>query len=395
MNKTEIRPITSSINSTQIHPNHHPPQTLTQNQHQRNDQTAAEIEETNRRSTRSNSIINSNSNLQKPIQSTTDPKKDPIKDPQKNTTNKIKNKNKIDTQANKNNKIEQTTEPLAKTTNIPNQINNKLNENQKTNVGINTCLFQQQQTNSEKRTDTREAQNPFELLSIDKQKQKLSIHLGLKQPEKDEEETEIQKNKVINNLNNIANPVNTESPYKSQHNQKRTFCDNSIENSPNSSKLNPEIQNKPLNEQKILKKKFKPEITKEGEDLTDQLHIMANAIDEMETTESAIVTIIPNQHLQKNERNIEKKNQNFKKQKKIMRNGQNSEENSDSRKIKDPICIYINKEHEKYLESTPKLLEYVNENSTVKPRSVMRDKKRVLLYPETMNDVEELMHPRY
>ena len=35
----------------------------------------------------------------------------------------------------------------------------------------------------------------------------------------------------------------------------------------------------------------------------------------------------------------------------------------------------------------------MNEKSTVKPRSVMRDKKRVLLYPETMNDVEELMNP--
>ena len=100
--------------------------------------------------------------------------------------------------------------------------------------------------------------------------------------------------------------MKTESPYKFQRNQKRTFFDNSIENSPNSPKINPEIQNKPLNEQKILNKKFKPEITKDGEVLGGQLHIMANAID-MESTDSAIATIVPNQHLQRNDRNIEKK----------------------------------------------------------------------------------------
>ena len=63
----------------------------------------------------------------------------------------------------------------------------------------------------------------------------------------------------------------------------------------------------------------------------------------------------------------------------------------DQKQIREPICIYINNKYEKILESSPKLLEYVRCNSTAKFRSVMRDKKKALIFPETNEDTEELM----
>ena len=143
----------------------------------------------------------------------------------------------------------------------------------------------------------------------------------------------------------------------------------------------------------IASKKFKSEGTKKDENTSDQTNVMATSIMEVETREPNETTPASNIPHQRSGYNIETKKQNFKLNRQNIKSNQNTGENPGSRKIRDPICIYVNKEFEKYLDSSPKLLKYVNDNTTVKPRSIMRDKKRVLLYPETISDAEELMNP--
>ena len=90
--------------------------------------------------------------------------------------------------------------------------------------------------------------------------------------------------------------------------------------------------------------------------------------------------------------NLQSKRQNFM-EKFVAKKYDSSTPNTPSNRVRDPICIYLDKKHQTYLDSSPKLLQYIKDNSTAKIRSVMKDKQRALLYPETIEDAENIMDP--
>ena len=89
---------------------------------------------------------------------------------------------------------------------------------------------------------------------------------------------------------------------------------------------------------------------------------------------------------------LQSKRQNFM-EKFVAKKYDSSTPNTPSNRVRDPICIYLDKKHQTYLDSSPKLLQYIKDNSTAKIRSVMKDKQRALLYSEIIEDAENIMGP--
>ena len=75
------------------------------------------------------------------------------------------------------------------------------------------------------------------------------------------------------------------------------------------------------------------------------------------------------------------------------RSGPNKDKNPSNvnKAIREPICIYFDKRFDNLIVSSPKLLQYVKQNTSAKVRSVMRDTKKALIFPETNEDIMELM----
>ena len=65
--------------------------------------------------------------------------------------------------------------------------------------------------------------------------------------------------------------------------------------------------------------------------------------------------------------------------------------NNVNKAIREPICIYFDKRFDKLIDLSPKLLQYVKQNTCARVISVMRDSKKALIFPETIEDITELM----
>ena len=85
------------------------------------------------------------------------------------------------------------------------------------------------------------------------------------------------------------------------------------------------------------------------------------------------------------------KRQNFISNKNSTRINKDKKHSSETKTIREPVCIYFDNRFDKVIDSSPKLLKYVKDNTSARVRSVMRDRKKALIFPETNEDIEELM----